>query len=253
MSREHAVTPRSMPLSTETHAAFPPTRWSLVVSSHGEDESALEELCRLYWQPLYTFCRRSGLGIEDAEDITQHFFHDLLKNRAGLLEGARPEGGRLRSLFLRVIQRRIVDHHRHATRAMRGGGKTISLDTEAAEAGLEAIAPAATAEKVFDRQWALSVLQLALARMEKDFAAAGRARHFEALAPFLDLGAEERSYDSLRDALQLDEAAARQAVHRFRNRFRRHLRSEIAETIADAGEDAIDRELGELCSILRAG
>jgi DNA-directed RNA polymerase specialized sigma24 family protein len=253
MSREHAVTPHPMSLSPETAAPFPPTRWSLVVSSHGQEESALGELCRLYWQPLYSFCRRSGLGIEDAEDVTQHFFHDLLKNRAGLLEGADPAGGRLRSLFLRVIQRRIVDHHRHATRVIRGGGKTVSLDTEAAEAGLQAIAPTATAEQVFDRQWALSVLQLALARMEKDFTAAGRARHFEALAPFLDLGTEERSYDSLRGALQLDEAAARQAVHRFRNRFRRHLRCEIAETIADAGEDAIDRELGELCAILREG
>ena len=123
MSREHAVTPHPMSLSPETAAPFPPTRWSLVVSSHGQEESALGELCRLYWQPLYSFCRRSGLGIEDAEDVTQHFFHDLLKNRAGLLEGADPAGGRLRSLFLRVLQRRIVDHHRHATRVIRGGGK----------------------------------------------------------------------------------------------------------------------------------
>lgn len=241
----------SFPL--ESPAPFPPTRWSLVVSSHGQDEAALEELCRLYWQPLYSFCRRSGLGIEDAEDVTQRFFFDLLKNRAGLLEGASPDGGRLRSLFLRVIQRRITDHRRQATCLTRGGGKLLSLDTEAAEAGLQAIAPAATAEQVFDRQWALSVLQLALARMEKDFAATGRAHHFAALAPFLDLGTEERSYDTLRQVLQLDDASARQVVHRFRNRFRRHLRSEIAETIAAADEEAIDRELNDLCAILRAG
>ena len=241
----------SFPL--EPTAPFPVTRWSLVVSSHGQDEAALEELCRLYWQPLYSFCRRSGLGIEDAEDVTQRFFFDLLRNRAVLLEGATPDGGRLRSLFLRVIQRRIADHRRQATCATRGGGKVLSLDTEAAEAGLQAIAPAATAEQVFDRQWALSVLQLALARMEKDFTATGRAHHFAALAPFLDLGAEERSYDTLRQVLQLDDASARQVVHRFRNRFRRHLRSEIAETIAEADEGAIDRELSDLCAILRAG
>ncbi len=202
-----------MSFPSEPTASFPLTRWSLVVSSHGQDEAALEELCRLYWQPLYSFCRRSGLGIEDAEDVTQRFFHDLLKNRAVLLEGASPDGGRLRSLFLRVIQRRITDHHRHVTCAARGGGKVLSLDTEAAEAGLQAIAPAATAEQVFDRQWALSVLQLALARMEKDFAAAGRAHHFAALAPFLDLGSDQGSYQTLREVLHLDEASARQTVH----------------------------------------
>ena len=235
----------------ELTSPFPATRWSLVVSSRGQDDAALEELCRLYWQPLYFFCRRSGLGIEDAEDVTQRFFHDLLENRAALLQDASPGAGRLRTLFLKVIQRRITDHHRHATRQKRGSGQVLSLDTEAAEAGLRAIAPEATAAEIFDQQWALSVLHIALARMEKDFAAAGRAHHFTALAPFLCLGAEEGRYDTLRESLQLDDNRARQAVHRFRDRFRRHLRSEIADTIADSTADAIDRELTDLCAILR--
>ena len=237
----------------EPAAVFPPTRWSLVASSHGQDAGALEELCRLYWQPLYSFSRRSGLSIEDAEDITQRFFHDLLKDRAALLAGAGPGIGRLRSLFLCVLQRRITDHRRHTTRGKRGGGQLLSLDSEAAEAGLQAIAPAATAEEVFDRQWALRVLQLALARMEKDFTAAGRAHHFTALAPFLGLSENEARYDTLRQALQLEDAPARQAVHRFRDRFRRHLREEIAETIADTDDAAIDRELMELRRALRGG
>ncbi len=213
----------------------------------------MEELCRLYWQPLYSFCRRSGLSIEDSEDVTQRFFHDLVQNRAALLAEASPDAGRLRSLFLRVLQRRIVDHHRHALRKKRGSGQILSLDTEAAEAGLQAIAPGMTAEEVFDRQWALRVLHLALARMEKDFAAAGRTHHFAALAPFLGLGPDEGRYDTLRQVLQLAEGPARQAVHRFRDRFRRHLREEIAETIADTDDAAIDRELKELRHALGGG
>jgi DNA-directed RNA polymerase specialized sigma24 family protein len=234
----------------EIHAAFPPTRWSLVVSSRENDHGALEELCRLYWPPLYSFGRRSGLTIEDAQDLTQRFFHDLLENRGALLSKADPGGGRLRTLFLRVLQRRIADHHRHALREKRGGGHLVSLDTEAAEAGLRAVAPGVSAEEVFDRQWALRVLHLALARLELDFTTAGRGHHFAALVPFLGLGADDGCYRTLRDTLQLDESRARQAVHRFRDRFRRHLRDEIAETIADHDDEAIDHELRELRAIL---
>ncbi len=137
-------------------AAFPLTRWSLVLSSLGENDAAFEALCRLYWSPLYVFCRRSGLGIEDAEDVTQRFFHDLLKNRAVLLADASPDAGRLRTLFLRVLQRRIADHHRHNLREKRGGGQVVSLDTEAAEADLCAMSADATPEQASDRQWALT-------------------------------------------------------------------------------------------------
>lgn len=239
----------------QEHAAtFPLTRWSLVLSSGEENDAALEELCRLYWFPLYTFCRRSGLSQEDAEDLTQRFFHDLLKNRASLLAGASPDTGRLRTLFLRVLQRRIADHHRHASRGKRGGGShPIPLDTLAAEAALQAISPEAPPEEIFDRQWALSVLRLALARQEKDFAAAGRTPHFHALVPFLGLTDSEPDYSKVREALGLADAPARQAVHRFRDRFRRHLRDEVAETLPDKSDAAIDQELEELRRALRGG
>jgi len=234
----------------ETHAAFPQTRWSLVVSSRDNEHGALEELCRLYWPPLYSFARRSGLTIEDAQDLTQRFFHDLLENGVALLEKADPGSGKLRTLFLRVLQRRIADHHRHSRREKRGSGQVVSLDTEAAEAGLRAVSPEVSAEEVFDRQWALQVLHLALARLELDFNTAGRSHHFAALVPFLGLGADEGCYQTLRETLKLDDSRARQAVHRFRDRFRRHLRDEIAETIASNDDEAIDRELLELRSIL---
>lgn len=236
----------------EVPAAFPLTRWSLVLSSGAENDAALEELCRLYWFPLYAFCRRSGVNQEDAEDLTQRFFHDILKNRAALLSGASPDTGRLRTLFLRVLQRRIADHHRHANREKRGGGShVVPLDTVAAETALRALSPEALPEEVFDRQWALSVLQLALARQEKDFAAAGRTHHFQALVPFLGLTDSEPDYTKVREALGLADGPARQAVHRFRDRFRRHLRDEVAETIPDKNEAAIDQELEELRRALR--
>lgn len=241
-----------MPNAPETTTPFPLTRWSLVLSSGAEDDGALEELCRLYWSPLYSFCRRSGVSAEDAEDLTQHFFHDLLKNRAVLLAGATPDAGRLRTLFLRVLQRRMADHHRHATREKRGGGTAIiPLDTAAAEAALQSLASNTGPEQVFDRQWALSVLQLALARLEKDYAASGRTAHFHVLVPFLGLTDAEPDYTKVREELGLGESTARQAVHRFRDRFRRHLRAEVAETISDQNESAIDAELYELRRALR--
>lgn len=233
---------------------FPATRWSLVLSSGAESAAALEELCRLYWVPLYTFCRRSGLTIEDAEDVTQRFFHDLVESRAVLLAEASPAAGRLRTLFLRVLQRRIADHHRHTTREKRGGGTAvIPLDTAAGEAGLNTVSESASPEEVFDRQWALSLLQLALARQEKDFAAAGRAHHFAALVPFLGLAEAEPDYSHVQTVLGLGESTARQTVHRFRDRFRRHLRDEVAQTISSTEDAAIDRELEELRRALRGG
>ena len=231
---------------------FPPTRWSLVVSSSASDVAALEEICRLYWRPLYGFCRRRGLDVEDAEDLTQRFFHDLIRGEAQLLARADPAAGRLRTLFLRILQRRIADHLRNATRSRRGGGApVIPLDTAAAEIEAAACSADASPEQTYDRQWALNVIRIALARYEKAFEAAGRLHQFEVLVPFLGLGDAEPDYSVVRRALGLNDAACRQAVHRFRDHFRRHLRAEIAETIADCDETAIDMELEELRCALR--
>ena len=232
-------------------AAFPLTRWSLILSSRDEGVAVLEEICRLYRAPLYAFCRRSGLGNEDAEDVTQRFFHDLVRDRAALLAHAAPEAGRLRTLFLRVLQRRIADHHRHAGREKRGGGQVVSLDGFAGEAGASVVSGDATSEQDYDRQWALNVLQLALARHERDFSAAGRAHHHAAMVPFLGLAEAEPDYAEVQRVLSLSDVSARLAVRRFRDRFRRHLREEIAETLACADEAAIDAELEELRGALR--
>jgi RNA polymerase sigma-70 factor (ECF subfamily) len=237
----------------ETFSPFPATRWSLIVSNGENREAVMNELCQLYWQPLYTFARRTGLAIEDAEDITQRFFQDLMHDESTLLQEANPGAGKLRTLFLRVLQRRISDHRRHQNRAKRGGGTLLSLDTQAAEAGLQVPSNDTSPEAAFDRQWALNVLQHALGRLEKDFTSAGRSNQFAALTPFLGLSNQESSYDRLQQTLQITETAARQSVHRFRERFRRHLRAEIAETLAAPDEAAIDHELMELRTALSCG
>ncbi len=234
----------------EAFSPFPATRWSLIVSAPENREAVINELCCLYWRPLYTFARRTGLSIEDAEDITQRFFQDLIQDQSHLLVEANPAGGKLRTLLLRVLQRRITDHHRYQNRAKRGSGSVISLDTQAAEASLQIPSNDVSPEHAFDRQWALSVLHLALSRLEKDFHVAGRSTQFTALTPFLGLSEAEPSYAELQRILQITETAARQSVHRFRERFRRHLRAEIAETLAQPDEATIDAELIELRSML---
>jgi RNA polymerase sigma-70 factor (ECF subfamily) len=158
-----------MSRESSANATFPATRWSLVVSSASENKAAaLAELSRLYWSPLYVFCRRRGLPAEDAEDITQRFFYDMVKDGAAVLEAASPAGGRLRTLFLCILQRRIAEHHRHANREKRGGGAAVfSLDAVDAEQLIATTDPTASPEQAFDRQWALNVLELALARQEK--------------------------------------------------------------------------------------
>ena len=239
-----------MTRENETFSPFPATRWSLIVSSSENREAVMNELCQLYWRPLYTFARRTGLSIEDAEDITQRFFQDLMQEQSSLLADANPAGGKLRTLFLRVLQRRISDHRRHQSRAKRGGGAVISLNTQEAEASLQIPSGDISPEAAFDRQWALSVLHLALGRLEKDFNVAGRSTQFTALTPFLGLGQDAGSYDELQQALNITETAARQSVHRFRERFRRHLRAEIAETLAEPDEASIDHELMELRAAL---
>jgi RNA polymerase sigma factor (sigma-70 family) len=232
---------------------FPITRWSLVTSSREQHHGAIAELCQLYWQPLYVYARRTGLSVQDAEDVTQRFFTEMIQNEMAIIREVSPEGGRLRTLFLRVLQRRIVDHHRHQTREKRGGGKVYSLETVGVEASLQLEGSALSAESSFDRAWALQLLRLALQRLERDFAASNRTTHFEVLRPFLGLSDEAAlTYAELQQTLRLNEAAARQTVHRFRERFRLHLREEIATTLETVTEAAIDDELRNLRAILLA-
>ena len=166
-------------------AAFPNTSWTAVFTARaGGDTSgehaALGRLCQQYWYPLYAFARRWGLGPEDAEDATQSFFAALTKD--GVLAGADPARGKLRTFFLAAFQRDLVDFKKAARREKRGGGRVVSLDHLAAEERIAA-EPAASAQEIFDHAWALEVLDAAVARLEQNYATTERAGQFAALRP----------------------------------------------------------------------
>jgi DNA-directed RNA polymerase specialized sigma24 family protein len=227
---------------------FPNTAWTMVLSTRGGGDTtaartALSQLCQLYWYPLYAFARRWGLGAEDAEDATQQFFATVLERN--LFAAADRSLGKLRTFLLAAFQRDLLDEKKAANRLKRGGSADqISLDRLSAEERLAA-EPTAPPEQFFEREWAASVLEAAMSRLERNYTESGRGSHFAALLPFLTA---EGDYDALCDALQILPAAARQAVHRFRDRYGQALRDEIADTLQEPTETAIDEEL----QVLRA-
>lgn len=230
---------------------FATTRWSLVIDAArgpGVDPEsppgrALAALCEAYWEPLYTFARRSGLGPEDARDRTQSFFARVLE--AGTLAEADPDRGRFRSFLLASFRHFLANEWDREHARKRGGGRRrLSLDFDAGESrlGIEP-ADAETPERAFERRWALTLLDRALGRLRDRYEADGRAEWFAALAPAL-AGDRSVSYAELADRLGSTEGAVKVAVHRMRERCREALRLEIAETVADPTE--VDDELRQL-------
>jgi RNA polymerase sigma-70 factor (ECF subfamily) len=235
--------------------AFATTHWSLVVQAAngttGEGQAALAELCRTYWYPLYDFARRRGHSEEDAKDLTQGFFARLLAEKA--LAQADATRGRFRTFLLAVF-----DHHRarefaRATRQKRGGGsELLSLDAlDSAEMRHQA-EPVTTdsPEKIFDRKWALRLLEQTMAAVEHEYAAADRAALFDALKVVLWGGRGEVRYGVVAEQLGMTEGAIKVAVHRLRQRFREQLRCEVTKTLLRP-EDAED-ELRHLFAALGA-
>lgn len=230
---------------------FLTTRWSVVLSAGAEDREqaglALEELCRSYWYPLYAYARRHGAEAGEAEDLVQGFFHKLL--RTGGLDKADPERGRFRSFLLTGFQRFRLNEAERERALKRGGGRaTVSLDGDG-EARLR-LEPAheTTPERLFLRDWALTVIERALARVGAGYAERGQQALFEAARAFLSGGRGERTQAEAAVELGLSEGAFRVAVTRLRARYRKALRAEIVDTVAD--DATVDRELGELLAAL---
>lgn len=243
-----------------TAAAFPLTRWSVVVQARQEASpencrAALEELCRQYWFPLYTFARRRGHSPPDAEDLTQSFFAELLTTR--LFDGADPAQGRLRTFLLTAFQCCLTDHHRREHAQKRGGGQQIvSIDTDAAEERLRAeLAHEETPESAFEVRWAVALLDSAMALLEQEYGAAEKPAHFVALRPFLTAAqTHAEGYEELAGKLKVTKIAARQAVHRMRERFRQILRRCVTDTLHQPTPAAVDEELTSLkLALARSG
>ena len=244
----------------QTHApsAFPDTRWSLVVGVRqgAEDETraerALAELCELYWFPLYVFVRRRGYSPHDSEDVTQGFLARLIER--GDFGSANQEKGRLRSYLLGALKNYLADRHKRDSAQKRGGGtQTISIDGGEAEQRY-ALEPRdeQTPEHMFERRWALTVLENILSRLNDEYSAKGKADQFAVLQPMLAWGAAEKTdYETAATALGTSENNVRVSLHRLRKRYGELMRVEIAETVAEESE--IDSELQHLMSVLRSG
>jgi len=238
---------------TNAAAAFATTHWSVVLTAQGESpaaQEALAKLCRTYWRPIYSFVRRQGIGPTDAEDLTQGFFASLLEHRN--LNGVRKEQGRLRSYLLGALKYFVADERRRAMAIKRGRGhRLIPLEDVGGDerVEMEQAAPL-TAELIYERRWASTVLERALNLLKQEYQKAGNAALFDSLKQLLPGEPDTPSQADIAGQLGMSENAVRQAFHRFRQRYRSSLREEIAQTVATPGD--IEDELRHLIAVVRA-
>ena len=231
---------------------FVTTHWSVVLTAGRSDSTharnALEKLCRTYWPPIYAFVRRQGNTPHDAQDLTQEFFARLLQNH--YLGDVDRTKGRFRSFLLASLKHFLANEWDRANAQKRGGGQVlIPIDIKSAETscGFEP-ADTMTAEKMFERRWALTLLELVLRRLREDFARDGKEKLFEQLKPTLTEASRSVRYAEIAARLGMSEGAVKVAVHRLRQRYRELLRAEIADTVASPGE--IDDEIRKLFAAL---
>jgi RNA polymerase sigma-70 factor (ECF subfamily) len=238
----------------DAKASFPTTRWSRVVAAADpeapEARSALGALCEAYWYPIYAFIRRHGHGPVDALDLTQDYFVRLLGS--GLLAAADRGRGRFRSFLRTDCAYFLADERDRRLALKRGGGRRpLSIDAAGAE-GRYRLEPAdpLTPDRLFDRAWALALVERAMELLAREQADAGRGAAFEQLRVVLTDGPRTISYATLAERLGTTEAAIQQAIRRLRRRYRDILRAEIASTLDDPTEEAIGLEIRDLFAAL---
>jgi RNA polymerase sigma factor (sigma-70 family) len=254
-SAPYKVTSTTATGASEQHrgAAFTTTHWSVVLEAQGESpaaQEALEKLCRTYWRPIFAFLRRQGIPPEEAEDITQGFFAELLERRS--LSAVRKEKGRLRSFLLGGLKYFLANEERRAMAIKRGKGQR-PIPLEELHVGerieMEPTDPV-TAEMIYERRWALTVLERVLSRLKDEYLAASNGALFDSLKELLPDEPGSQSQAEIAARLGMSENAVRQAFYRFRQRYQSLLRDEIGNTVATPGE--IEDELRHLIAILEA-
>jgi len=234
-------------------AAFRTTHWSVVLEAQGESpaaQEALEKLCRTYWRPVYSFVRRQGAGTEDAEDLAQGFFALLLERKD--LISVRKERGRLRSYLLTSVKNFLADEARRALAAKRGKGqRLIPLDDIREQECLDVErSDRLTADQIYERRWAFTVLEQVMARLRDEYRSAGNLRFFEQMKKMLMDEPGRPSQAQVASEFDMTENAVKQAFYRFRQRYQTLLRAEIAHTVATPAD--IEDELRYLISVVRA-
>jgi RNA polymerase sigma factor (sigma-70 family) len=234
-------------------AAFTTTHWTTVLEAQGESPAAheaLEKLCRTYWRPIYSFVRRQRGGTEDAEDLTQGFFALLLERKD--LNTVRKEKGRLRSYLLTSVKNFLADEARHAMAVKRGKGqRLIPLDEirERERINFER-SDTFTADQIYERRWAFTVLEQVIARLRDEYRSAGNLRFFDQMKKTLMDEPDRPSQAQVASEFEMTENAVKQAFYRFRQRYQSLLREEIAHTVAIPGD--IEDELRHLIAVVRA-
>jgi RNA polymerase sigma factor (sigma-70 family) len=233
------------------NAAFHTTRWSVVLDAQGrasgDSMRSLEALCRQYWPPLYAYARYRGNAPHDAEDLTQEFFARLLAQE--WLAAVKRECGRFRTFLLVAFKRFMANEWDRSKALKRGGGcEVISLDLETAESLVAENAASLPAETLYEKRWAMTLLETVMRRLKSEHEAAGKIAEYDLLKPCLTADRGEIEYDELARALGMEPASARSAVHRLRKRFREVFREEVAGTVADPGE--VDAEMRAVIAAL---
>ncbi len=244
METESTAAPRA------SQAWFVTTHWSVVLSAQDKASArsgqALEALCRTYWYPLYAYVRRVGKAPADAEDLTQGFFARLLEK--DYLRSVAPEKGRFRTFLLTALKRYMANEWDREHAAKRGGFAPVApIDQMVAESRF-ALEPAHNVppDVLFDRQWAMTLLERTMARLQEEYEASGRAALFEHLRGSLTKEESSLPYAQIGVRLQLTEAAVKMAIHRLRARYREILLREIGDTVSSP--EQLEEELRQLFS-----
>src|SRR5262245_39236804 len=232
---------------------FASTRWSIVAAAGRKEcpeaRAALAVLCQTYWYPLYAYARRRLARADDAQDLTQEFFARLLEK--AYLQAADPRRGKFRPFLLTAFQRFLANEHARAAAQKRGGHRRpLPLEFQDGERRYRhEPADPTTPETLYERRWALTLLEQVLARLRQEFTRAGKERLFEALKGTLTGDGTGEPYERIGQELGLSEPAVKTAAHRLRRRYQELLRDEVAQTLASPEE--IEDELRDLFAAVR--
>jgi RNA polymerase sigma factor (sigma-70 family) len=231
---------------------FCTTRWTMVLHAGDPNspmrQKALAELLQAYWYPLYGFIRRQGRSAVDAEDLLQDFIARLLEH--GSLKNVREGQGRFRNFLLVCLRNYMADEAARATAQKRGGGRRgLTLDFESA-AGRYQMEPVhdATADRLFERDWALELIQQTFGRLAAEWQEQGKTKQFAALGKFLVGSSGDATYAAVGVELGMSEGAVKTAVHRLRGRFRQLLCEHVSATLEN--DDVLEDEIRQLFAAL---
>ncbi len=231
--------------------AFKTTSWSVVLAAKNErstvSREALEVLCKTYWSPLYSYIRHKGRSVEDAKDLTQGFFANFLEKR--FLKDVEPAKGRFRSFLLASLNH-FLANERAKRLSLKRGGTALHLPLDFADAEQRYVSGPShnlSPEALFDAEWARTMIESSLRRLESEYTEAGKSELFDGLRGYLSGELPGMRYRQLAQTLNMTEGAAKVAVHRMRKRYGALLRDAIADTVERP--DEVDDELRYLASV----